>query len=107
MALNAINKGFLCFYSKNIFIPAQLTFFVPVLKQGIKEVITMKVKKDNANKYWKNMMIGNFYKKGERDSTTKQKVLAVREGYNTFAPDNCYFDFVHNLPVGVFYVDCE
>lgn len=68
---------------------------------------TVKVKNDPAYKYWKNMMSGNFYKKGERDSNTKRKVLAVREGYNTFGPDTCYFDFVDNLPVGVFYVDGE
>jgi hypothetical protein len=67
----------------------------------------MKVKKNLAFKYWENMMLGNFYKKGERDSTTKHKVMAVREGQSAFGPDTCYFDFVHNLPQGVFYVDCE
>jgi hypothetical protein len=58
-------------------------------------------------KYYNNMIVGNFYRKGERDSRTKQKVLAVRKGYNIFGPETCYFDNVDNLPFGVFYVDCE
>ena len=59
-----------------------------------------------AYRTWRNMMDGKFYKKGEHDSTTKHKVVACRVG-GRFAPDNCYIDYVRNLPQGTFYVDGE
>lgn len=66
------------------------------------------MKKDNRcmYKYYKNMMTNKCYTKGINDSTTKRKVLATkRENY--FNPDNCYFAYVNELPVGTCYVDSE
>ena len=55
---------------------------------------------------WENMIADRYYVKGERDSQTTQAVLAARVG-NQFGPDNCYWAFVKELPVGTYYVDGE
>jgi hypothetical protein len=57
-------------------------------------------------KYWEKVMDSKAYKKGEFDSMTNQLVLATRKE-NYFAPENCYFDYVKNLPNGTIYVDGE
>lgn len=61
-------------------------------------------KSNPAYNFWKNMIAGNCYIKGEHDSTTDGQVLACRSG-STFAPHNCFFAFVHELPDGTCYVD--
>ena len=55
---------------------------------------------------WKNMNADRYYVKGERDSQTKQAVLAARVG-NEFGPGNCFWAFVKDLRNGTYYVDGE
>jgi hypothetical protein len=55
---------------------------------------------------WENMKADRYYVKGERDSQTKEAVLASREG-NQFGPGKCYWAFVKELPDGTYYVDGE
>jgi hypothetical protein len=57
-------------------------------------------------KTWENMMADKCYTKGVLDSNTKQKVVACRYG-NYFGPENCYIDYVEQLPFGTCYVDSE
>jgi len=66
-------------------------------------------KKKHDRKYlmWRNMMNGNHYLKGEFDSYTNRKVLAIKDGGNVFGPETCYFDYVSNLPAGTYYVTDE
>jgi hypothetical protein len=55
---------------------------------------------------WENMRADRYYVKGERDSQTKEAVLAARVG-NQFGPGNCYWALVKDLPDGTYYVDGE
>lgn len=57
-------------------------------------------------KYGENLMARRCYMKGDFDSKTKQLVLATCEG-SYFTPERCYFAYVHQLPYGTCYVDCE
>ena len=58
--------------------------------------------------FWKNMMNGIFYVKGERDTDAPNErwVLATRKG-NIFGPDNCYFSQIKDLPPGTVYVTAD
>lgn len=62
--------------------------------------------KERMYNYYNNMVKSKCYTRGVFDSTTKLKVLATkRENY--FNPDDCYFAYVDDLPLGTCYVDCE
>lgn len=62
--------------------------------------------KERMYKYYENMMKNKCYTKGIKDSETKYTVLATRIE-NCFNPDDCYFAYIKDLPIGTCYVDSE
>jgi len=55
---------------------------------------------------YENLARGKFFIKGKRDSSTSMQVLAGR-GKKKPTHNNCYWEYVYNLPAGTRYVDGE